>query len=139
MNILSVEFCTKLLQLLIFLVKLLYHILYSALHLLALERTFAELVLKFLNELTVLRHFARDEFHILFNLACLVGAFTILHDVHSVFSLINFSEALLNLVECAHHVVDFIIALCNNTLQTVGLGHTLYRRSFALTIAASQK
>ena len=98
-----------------------------------------ELVLKFLNELTVLRHFARDEFHILFNLACLVGAFTILHDVHSVFSLINFSEALLNLVECAHHVVDFIIALCNNTLQTVGLGHTLYRRSFALTIAASQK
>ena len=117
MDILRVELCAELLKLVVLLLKLGYEVLDGLLQVVALDTALAQLAAQLFYERAVLFHRGGDELHVLHKLLSAVGTLTVLHQTHTVLSLIYFLESSLNLVECFHNVIYLIILLSNDFLQ----------------------
>ena len=119
MDVLLVEFLTQSLQLDLFLLELLLHIVDELLQLLALERTLAQLLLQLVDEFLVLTHGLLDELHVLLDALGRIGALTRLGERDTALGLGNLTETFLDVAEGSDHVVDLIVLLGNDLIQRI--------------------
>ena len=136
MNVLRIELCTKLLQLLVFGLELFHHIGNDPFEFGTLEVTLLQLILQFLYQLTVELHAICNELDVFLNICCLVGAFIVLNETDAVLGLTDLIEAFLYLIQRSHHAVDLLFSICNNLLERVVLCHRLQAHRSLLTLHA---
>ena len=124
-DILAIQLLTKCLELLIFLSQLLLQVLDSLLELVALDRTVSQLLLQLSEELLVLLHASSNELHILLEFLSLGGTLAIFQEHHTVLSLIDLVETILNLIQSAQHIIQFAILLRNDAVERICLSRTV--------------
>ena len=120
-DVLLVEFLAQGLQLLVFLLHLLGQVVDDLLQLVTLDAALTHLLLQLVDELLVLLHGRLDELHVLLDAKLGVGTFTFLGNCHAVLCLCDLTEALLDVTQGGHHVVDLIVFLGNDLFQRVAL------------------
>ena len=120
-DILAIQLLTECLELLLLLNQLLLQVLDGLLELVALDRAVSQLLLQLGEELLVLLHASSDELHILLEFLSLGGTFAILQEYHTVLSLIDLVETILNLIQSTQHIIQFAILLRNDTVERICL------------------
>ena len=110
-DVLGVKLLAKALELLVLDGHLLSEVVDDLLQLLAPDGALAHLLLQLVDEFLVLLHDALDELHVLADALRGVRALALLGQRHTVLGLGNLAEALLDVAEGGHHVVDLIVFL----------------------------
>src|SRR5574344_1406936 len=99
MDVLGVELCPQLLQLLVLFLELQGQALDGLLELFAIDTTLAKLCPQFVDEFTVLLHGLLDKLHILGNALRATCTLAVTCHTDAAFSLTDFTQSLLNLIE----------------------------------------
>lgn len=138
--VLGIEFHAQLLQLAVLFLKLFGQVLDGFCELVALYRALAQLLAELVYQLPVLPHGGLDELDVLFDALGTVASLASLGEIYPVLCLVDFAEALLYLVHCAHHVVQFVLLLGDNLVQRVALlRHCGVREAAGLFLLAGRK
>ena len=119
MDIFRLQFGTELLQVRLLAAQLVGQLAEGLLHGIPLEARLAQLLLQLLDQFAVLLHALGDELDILLHLRSLVRPFTVLRNRYPVLGLVDLGKALLDIVQRAHHVIDFIVTCTDDRAQGV--------------------
>ena len=119
MDILGLKLCPELLQLLFLFLQLRSQVIDGFLEFLPLEGAGSELAFEFLDEFPVLLHGSLDKLHVLAQPLAITGTLAVFGDIDPSLSLVDFPEALFNLIHGSHHVVDFILSLGDNLVERI--------------------
>ena len=97
-----------------------------------------ELLLQLLDEYAVFFHALGNELYVFLHLCSFVGTFAVFGYGDAVLCLVDFGESLLDVVQCPHHVVDFIVPGTDDGTQGVVLYLGRVQRRFLVLIAGCQ-
>ena len=84
--------------------------------LVSFHRTLAQLATQLVDEFTVLLHRLLNELDVLLNALLHAGTLTLTGHAHTVLSGIDGTEAFFNVIQRSHHVIDFVVLLCDDTI-----------------------
>ena len=121
MDILGVELSSQFLELLIFLAHASHKPLNGTFELLTFEAALPELFLQFADKSAVLLHLVSDDLYVLGDLLGFVRSISLagLSHIDTVLGYVDDLEAILNLVEGRHHVIDLVVALGDDFIERI--------------------
>ena len=138
MYVLGLELGVEVLDLVVFVLQLLGKVLDSLLQFGTLHRAVLHLLAQLCYDFAVLGHALLDELHILAYLLRPACALSVLGNADALLGLVDLAEAFHNLVEQAHHVVDFVVFLLYYSLQRVTLARLRQVGSLLPVITSDQ-
>ncbi len=115
----GIEFCLKFFNLAVFGFQFFVEVFDSCLQFRRIEAAFLELFLKFCNTFLIELHGALDKRYVFHYIVFSIGFAAVARDVHTSFCLVDFAETLLDIVECAHDIVQLIVFLIHNVCKRI--------------------
>ena len=124
MDIFLVQLLTQSQQLLVFLFQLSSEVIDGLLELSTLQGTAFQLFLQLGNQLSVLLHALGNKLDVFLEILFFACTLAILQQGDTIFCLINQAESFFDVIQRAHHFIDFTVFLSDNIVQRVCLLNT---------------